>query len=82
MANDNGYLVLDIKDREKLLSENANIKNSLNRLLGGIDFIRGVKRWCLLIEDKDLPEASSVNFIKDRLEKVRNYRLKKKIKMY
>ena len=32
MANDNGYLVLDIKDREKLLSENANSKKLLNRL--------------------------------------------------
>ena len=78
MANDNGYLVLDIKDREKLLSENANSKKFIKPFKGGIDFIRGVKRWCLWIEDKDLPEASSVNFIKDRLEKVRNYRLKKK----
>ncbi len=78
MANDNGYLVLDIKDKEKLLSENANSKKFIKPFKGGIDFIRGVKRWCLWIEDKDLPEASSVNFIKDRLEKVRNYRLKKK----
>ena len=78
MANDNGYLVLDTKDREKLLLENADSEKFIKPFKGGIDFIKGVKRWCLWIEDKDLPEALSVNFIKDRLEKVKNYRLKKK----
>ena len=77
MANDGGFLVLDLKDKEKMLSENAFSQKFILPFIGGIDFIRGTKRWCLWIEDKDLTEAQSIKFIKDRLNKVKEYRISK-----
>ncbi len=78
MANDGGFLVLDANDKKKMLSENSNSQKFIMPFIGGIDFIRGTKRWCLWIEDKDLEEAQSIKFIKDRLDKVNKYRLNKK----
>ena len=77
MANDGGYLVLENNEKDKLIKEAAESKKFLKPFVGGIDFIRGTKRWCLWIEDKDLNEATSIKFIKDRFEKVKAHRKKK-----
>ena len=77
MANDGGFLILDLKDKEKMLSDSPLSKKFILPFIGGIDFIRGTNRWCLWIEDKDLNEAQSIKFIKDRLKKVKEYRISK-----
>ena len=77
MANDGGFLILETSERDKLLKENPNGKKFLKAFVGGIEFIRGIKRWCIKINDEDLNEAESINFIKERLEKVKAHRLKK-----
>ena len=35
----------------------------IKSFVGGIEFIRGIKRWCLHIDDHQLDEATSIKFI-------------------
>ena len=78
MANDGGFLILDSIERDKLLKENTNAEKFLKPFIGGTEFIKNIKRWCIWIEDKDLDQANSIKFIKERIEKVKDHRLKKK----
>ena len=78
ILNDNGHLILDRNDREKLINENSNSEKFIKPYVGASDFIKKVKRWCLWIKDEDVNEANKINFINDRLGKVKKYRLKKR----
>tara|TARA_B100000787_G_C16167223_1_gene284529 strand:- start:83 stop:1501 length:1419 start_codon:yes stop_codon:yes gene_type:complete len=77
ISSDDGNLILNIEDKEKLIKEDPNSEKFLKPYVGASDFIRGTKRWCLWIKNNDLAEATSIKFIKDRFEKVKNYRLNK-----
>ena len=77
ISSDNGHLILDSKDKAKLLNENLNSQKFIKPYVGATDFINATKRWCLWIDNKDLDEAKKIKFIQDRLDKVKNYRLQK-----
>jgi len=78
MANDGGFLVLDSIERDKLLKESTDAKKFLRPFVGGTEFIKNIKRWCIWIEDKDLDQANSIKFIKERIKKVKSHRFNKK----
>lgn len=50
----------------------------VRRTLGTTEFIDGVDRWCLWIEDEDLSAAKRIKPISERIQKVRSDRLKSK----
>ena len=54
MANDGGNLILDVNEKKKLLQDYPESEKFLKKFIGGIDFLRGIQRWCLWILDKDL----------------------------
>ena len=68
ISSDNGHLILDSKDKAKLLNENLNSQKFIKPYVGATDFINATKRWCLWIDNKDLDEAKKIKFIQDRLE--------------
>lgn len=75
MPLEGGFLKLALDDYQKILNENPKSKKFLRPLIGGNEFTSGIKRWCIWIEDKDLPEALNNIEIKKRIEKVRAFRL-------
>ncbi len=77
MANDGGFLLLDINDKKKIIEENPKTEKFIKPFVGASEFIKGIKRWCLYISDQQLDEALSIKAIFNRIEKVKSHRAKK-----
>ena len=77
ISSDDGHLILDEKNRKDLLNTNPEAKKFIRSYVGATDFINGTKRWCLWIKDENFREANEIDFIKERFEKVKKYRIRK-----
>jgi len=75
MPNDNGCLLLGREEREKLLASNPASRDLIRKLTGSQEFIKGVERWCLWIDDEKLPLASSIPEIAKRIDDCREHRM-------
>lgn len=73
-AYDGGHFFLTVEEREKLLSEHPQSERFLLKCAGTTEFVDGVTRYCLWIEDADVAEACSIGPIRERIEGVRLYR--------
>jgi hypothetical protein len=72
---DGGHLLLESSDFEALNLSSKQKKKFLRRIYGSAEFIRGLERFVLWIEDEHLEEAQSIPTIKSRIEGVRKMRL-------
>jgi hypothetical protein len=73
---DGGFLMISKEEREHFISQNSASEKFIKPFISGGDFLNGIVRYCLWIDDKDLLEASSIVLIQDRINKCREYRLK------
>jgi hypothetical protein len=78
MPTDDGNFILTEKEKDNLIDAFPSTQKFIKPFMSGGDFLKGLKRWCLWIEDKDLLEAEKNDFIKKRLEAVYNFRLESK----
>ncbi len=72
---DGGYLLLSRSERDSLQLTPEQQSRFIRRILGSAEFIRGLDRYCLWIEDQYLNEARSIPSIDDRINAVRQLRL-------
>ena len=77
-ATDGGHLILEDKDRRVLLDQNPEAAKFVKLYIGSEELMKGIKRYCLWIEDDELREALQIPYIKKRLEAVTTFRLKSK----
>lgn len=75
---ENGHLLLSSSERSHLIDKYPDIKILIRKFVGSQEFIRSEEKYCLWIEDRDADLAFSVPEIKDRLEKVKIFRLRSK----
>ena len=76
MPYDGGHLLLTSDEVAVLgLTQEQHIR-FIRRIYGSAEFIRGLERYCLWIEDRDLDEAMGIEAILQRIEGVRAMRLK------
>jgi len=80
MPNDGGGLIFSEDEYDSLINEYPNAREFTRLLLGSSEFIRGNKRYCLWIEDKQLKEAIKIPEIAYRIEKTEIHRLNSKDK--
>lgn len=78
MPTDGGNFEISEDEKAFLLENYPSSAKFIKKYISGGDFINGKLRYCLWIEDRDLQLANSIPFIKDRLEKVSEFRLKSK----
>lgn len=78
MANDAGNLFLDETEKEMFISSSPDSEKFIKKLVGSLEFLRGVNKYCLWISDEDLTEAESINLIKERIDLTRKSRLESK----
>ncbi len=76
MPNDGGHLVLSCEVAEKLVSTYPEASSLVRSFVGSRDFIRGIPRYCLWINDEQLDRAMRIPPISDRVRKVRDAREK------
>ena len=71
---DGGNLLLNKEEKEELLSLYPESKSLIRKFTGSREFIQGIDRWCLWIEDGQLPLAESIPLIEKRISNVRALR--------
>lgn len=71
---DGGFLILEAEEREKILSKYPKAKDIIKSYHGADSYINGEERYCLWITDKQVLLANSIPPVKERLDKVRNFR--------
>ena len=80
MAKDGSGLVLQEEEYKTVIKKYPNLKKYLKKFIGGIDFLRGVNRWCIWTDNKGYEELKNVDFFKKRFETVKKNRLDSKKK--
>jgi hypothetical protein len=73
---DGGYLLLSLEEVKTLGLTTEQQKKFIRRIYGSAEFIRGLSRYCLWISDAELSDAFSNNCVLNRVEHVRQIRLK------
>lgn len=71
---DGGYFVLEVDEKEDLLSRFPNAAQFIKRYLGASDYIKDSERYCLWITDADVAAARAIPPIAERLEHVAAWR--------
>ncbi|MCA3155133.1 MAG: class I SAM-dependent DNA methyltransferase [Burkholderiales bacterium] len=72
---DGGNLLLTCSQFQDLGLTKRQSDRFIRRIYGSAEFIRGLTRYCLWIDDDDLEEANSIETIRQRIEAVREMRL-------
>lgn len=78
MANDGGSLLLTSEEKEIIVSSDVRAEKFVKKLVGALEFIRGIDKYCLWIEDDMLEEAIDINEIKKRIDQTRTNRINSK----
>lgn len=72
---DGGNLILSHEEQAILIAGNKNASVFIKPAMGSIEFIRGIRRYCLWIKDNEVNDAIKIKAIKERIERVRKFRL-------
>ncbi len=73
---DGGNLILSPLEKEELVSNYPSAQTFIKQLSGSKEYIRGLVRYCLWIEDNEVEIALSINPIAKKIQMVRESRLK------
>lgn len=74
LPGDGNFLTISMSDRNRLLQENPKFERIILPLYGAKEFIRGLQRYCLWIDEEDLEFARQSEFVRRRLDGVRRIR--------
>ncbi len=78
MARDEGFLLLDEDQKDRLISSHPEIKHIIKPFIGAAEFLRDIPRYCLWMNQEDFEQYGEIPEIKERLTAVRNSRAKSK----
>jgi len=82
LPGDGNFLTLSLVERDRLEADHPESTRLVIPLFGAQELIRGMPRYCLWIDDADLPMAQSIPFIRDRIDGVLRTRVSSKDKSY
>lgn len=68
MPNDNGNLILNEDEKQKLIAQFPKTKSLIKKISGSQEFIRGEVRYCLWITEENKQLAISIPEIKSRID--------------
>lgn len=74
MPKDGGYLNLTPQERTNLLTDTPGSEKFIKHYMGASEFIRGIERYCLWIDDSSLEQAKQDPEIQQRLSSVAHFR--------
>lgn len=72
---DGGHLLLSREERDSLQLTPEQQARFVRRIYGSAEFIRGLERYCLWIDDEHLTEAQTIPAVAQRIREVRILRL-------
>lgn len=80
MPNDGGGLILDEQEKNSMLAQSPDALKFIRKLVGSTEFINGINRYCLWIEDSELDKATQIQVIQNKIVLSRDHRLRSKDK--
>jgi len=72
---DGGFLFLTKEERDDILKKEPQIEKYIKRVYGSVEYINNKERYCLWLVNASPTDLRSSNFIRSRIEKVRQFRL-------
>jgi len=75
---DGGNLIFSPEEKDALIEAHPEACRFVRRYYGSQEFIKGIERWCLWIEDGEVQEAARIPEIARRMDGVRDMRLASK----
>ncbi len=72
---DGGHLIFDTATRQKAINSNPSVEKYIKKFVSGQDYINNTNRWCLWISDEDFENAYKIDFIRERVDSVKGFRL-------
>lgn len=75
MPKDGGHLLMSLKEAQLLIEKDERTQKFIFDFVGSQEFVKGVVRRCIWIEDDQVDEAQKVEDIASRLDGVRAMRL-------
>ncbi|MBU4348295.1 class I SAM-dependent DNA methyltransferase [Patescibacteria group bacterium] len=80
MPNDGGNFLFNDEEKEKFLKKEPSAKRYIKPLISAKEFLHNKTRWCLWLKNINPSELNHLKLIKERVFKVKEYRLKSKRK--
>lgn len=74
MPRDGGHFILSADERSQLLATYPELARFIRPYLGSEQMIQGKPRWCIWLENKDSEFAASHPFLRNMLDRVREFR--------
>lgn len=74
IPRDLGNFMMDRSEYESIIREYPESDQFFRRIMGSSEFINGLERYCLWIEDSQAAAAMTISPIEDRVQNVRAYR--------
>ncbi|MEQ8405775.1 MAG: lactate dehydrogenase [Oceanicaulis sp.] len=75
---DGKNFLLSAEEARKLVENEPKSEQLLRRYFGAQELINGGVRYCLWIEDQDIATANEIKEIRDRIERIREFRIASK----
>lgn len=72
---DGGNLIVEAEDYEAFIQKEPLAKKYIHRFVGAREFLHNLPRYCIWLEGASPKELSSLLLIKERIAKVRDFRL-------
>ena len=73
---DSGYLMFNDIEREDIIKLYPTTNALFKKVTGSVESINNLVRWCLWLSENNLPLALSIPPLKERIDKVRDFRIK------
>ena len=74
MAIDGGHLFVTTQEKNCLIAKYGNLKNLIRKAYGAEEFIKGLQRWCLWIDDQSIQEVLNYPELYNKFDKVKKFR--------
>ena len=78
MPNDDGCLLFSSLEKAQFLQLEPNAAKFFRPILGSVEFINSIERWCLWLNDATPSELRAMPKILERIELVKEWRLRSK----
>lgn len=72
---DGGHLMLDWDEARLIITQDPGTEKVIRPFVGSSEFIRGIQRYCIWLDDNSLPEAQAIESIAHRLRLVSQFRM-------
>lgn len=72
---DNNMLIVELDDKKYIDETCPGVNKFIKKYIGSKELLHSLERWCIWIEPEELDEAIEFDFIRERINAVKDYRL-------